>query len=81
MDKLERRNFCTFFGDRYRYFILILGWFCLTSISANMIALNFTLICMVPQDTQEGVIHIPQNSTVISLKNVKDYGASSKLKL
>uniref|UniRef100_A0A915DAD6 Major facilitator superfamily (MFS) profile domain-containing protein n=1 Tax=Ditylenchus dipsaci TaxID=166011 RepID=A0A915DAD6_9BILA len=38
----------TTFGNRYRYFILGLGWLCLTSISSNMIALNFTLICMSP---------------------------------
>ncbi|KAI6236164.1 Major facilitator superfamily transporter [Aphelenchoides besseyi] len=36
------------FFDNYRYFILFLGWICLTTISSNMIALNFTLICMVP---------------------------------
>lgn len=36
----------TQFSNRYRYFVLVLGWLCLTSISSNMIALNFTLICM-----------------------------------
>lgn len=32
----------------HRYFILLLSWLCLTSISSNMLALNFTLICMGP---------------------------------
>ncbi|KAI1703048.1 major facilitator superfamily domain-containing protein [Ditylenchus destructor] len=36
------------FKDRYRYFILFLGFLCATSLSANMSIFNFTLICMVP---------------------------------
>uniref|UniRef100_A0A0R3S3S6 MFS domain-containing protein n=1 Tax=Elaeophora elaphi TaxID=1147741 RepID=A0A0R3S3S6_9BILA len=34
------------FEHRTRYFILLLGWICLTSIFSNTIALNFTFICM-----------------------------------
>ncbi|KAL3981477.1 Major Facilitator Superfamily protein [Acanthocheilonema viteae] len=34
------------FEHRTRYIILLLGWFCLTSIFSNTIALNFTFICM-----------------------------------
>ena len=37
-----------FFSNRYRYFILFLVCLCLTSISSNKIALNFTIICMAP---------------------------------
>uniref|UniRef100_A0A914Z3W5 Major facilitator superfamily (MFS) profile domain-containing protein n=1 Tax=Panagrolaimus superbus TaxID=310955 RepID=A0A914Z3W5_9BILA len=33
-------------SHRFRYFILILGVACLTSISSNLSALNFTFICM-----------------------------------
>lgn len=44
---------CTF-GNRYRYFVLLLGWICLTSVSSNMIALNFTLICMSPPVVANG---------------------------
>ncbi len=42
------------FRHRYRYFVLILGWLCLASISSNMIALNFTLICMSPPSVGNG---------------------------
>jgi len=40
-------------AHKFRYFILILGCACLTSISSNMITLNFTLICMYPTNTSE----------------------------
>uniref|UniRef100_A0A914QZB0 Major facilitator superfamily (MFS) profile domain-containing protein n=1 Tax=Panagrolaimus davidi TaxID=227884 RepID=A0A914QZB0_9BILA len=33
-------------SHRFRYFILLLGLACLTSISSNLSALNFTFICM-----------------------------------
>ncbi|KAI6214384.1 Membrane transporter [Aphelenchoides besseyi] len=46
--EMERPVGSFVFFDNYRYFILFLGWICLTTISSNMIALNFTLICMVP---------------------------------
>uniref|UniRef100_A0A1I7RH42 MFS domain-containing protein n=2 Tax=Bursaphelenchus xylophilus TaxID=6326 RepID=A0A1I7RH42_BURXY len=35
-----------FQSDMFRYFILLLGFLCLTSVQSNMVALNFTLICM-----------------------------------
>lgn len=34
------------FRDRFRFFIVILGTLCLTSIFSNTLTLNFTLICM-----------------------------------
>lgn len=37
------------FCNKYRFFILILGCLCLTSVFSNMITLNFTIICMSPQ--------------------------------
>lgn len=40
----------------FRYFILLLSWLCLTSISSNMLALNFTLICMGPPPSANGTI-------------------------
>ncbi|KAI1717432.1 major facilitator superfamily domain-containing protein [Ditylenchus destructor] len=36
------------FRNKFRFFILILGCFCLTSVFSNMITLNFTIICMDP---------------------------------
>lgn len=33
---------------RFRYVILLLGFLCLTSVQSNMVALNFSLICMSP---------------------------------
>ena len=48
--KIKTQNFATpLFFNKYRYFILILGCLCLTSIFSNMITLNFTIICMSPQ--------------------------------
>lgn len=35
---------------RFRHLILILTCLCLTSISSNMLALNFTIICMAPNN-------------------------------
>ena len=43
---LAERPKASIFSHRFRYSILLLGVLCLTSISANMMSLNFTLICM-----------------------------------
>uniref|UniRef100_A0A915E4K0 Major facilitator superfamily (MFS) profile domain-containing protein n=1 Tax=Ditylenchus dipsaci TaxID=166011 RepID=A0A915E4K0_9BILA len=45
---LENPRLKWLFRDNYRFFILFLGFFCTTCISANMSAFNFTLICMTP---------------------------------
>ncbi|KAI1717195.1 major facilitator superfamily domain-containing protein [Ditylenchus destructor] len=76
----------TTFGNRYRYFILILGWLCLTSISSNMIALNFTLICMSPPAVEgiSFVANYTQKDTYDSSLNhapVFDYTARDKAML
>lgn len=34
-----------FLSHRYRYFILVLGLFCLTMVNSNMVVYNFTVIC------------------------------------
>ncbi|XGW10067.1 hypothetical protein V3C99_011943 [Haemonchus contortus] len=39
------------FKDRFRYVLLILGFFCLTSICSNYIIINFTFICMAHDDS------------------------------
>ncbi|KAI6175986.1 Major facilitator superfamily transporter [Aphelenchoides bicaudatus] len=57
---MERQTSFTF-GDKYRYFILLLGWVCLASVSSNMIALNFTLICMSPAVSNASIIPIVDN--------------------
>lgn len=40
--KVQYNIFC----NKFRYFILVLGTLCLTSIFSNMVTLNFTIICM-----------------------------------
>uniref|UniRef100_A0A915DTS0 Uncharacterized protein n=1 Tax=Ditylenchus dipsaci TaxID=166011 RepID=A0A915DTS0_9BILA len=42
-------SFSTFYGC-FRYFVLMLGTLCMTSTTSNMISLNFTFICMAPQN-------------------------------
>uniref|UniRef100_A0A915DBV7 Glucuronosyltransferase n=1 Tax=Ditylenchus dipsaci TaxID=166011 RepID=A0A915DBV7_9BILA len=54
------------FHHRFRYFILLLGFLCTTSISANMGAFNFTVICMISSPnviTQEPELlsYLPNN--------------------
>ncbi|CAD5227417.1 unnamed protein product [Bursaphelenchus xylophilus] len=39
------------FRDRYRYFILLLALFCLTSVASNMLTFNFSVLCMKPNTT------------------------------
>ncbi|VDO76506.1 unnamed protein product [Heligmosomoides polygyrus] len=39
------------YGHRFRYVLLILGFFCLTSMCSNYIIINFTFICMANDDT------------------------------
>ncbi|VDL66800.1 unnamed protein product [Nippostrongylus brasiliensis] len=41
-----------FYRNRFRYVILCLGFFCLTSIASNYLIINFTFICM-SKDTTE----------------------------
>uniref|UniRef100_A0A915E7Z6 Major facilitator superfamily (MFS) profile domain-containing protein n=1 Tax=Ditylenchus dipsaci TaxID=166011 RepID=A0A915E7Z6_9BILA len=41
------------FRNKFRFFILILGTLCLTSVFANMLTLNFTIICMDPMAAKE----------------------------
>ena len=50
------------FAHRFRYFILFLGFLCLTSICMNMTVYNFTLICMLkssPNETSPSSIQNP----------------------
>lgn len=37
---------CGVFCNKFRFFILLLGTFCMSAIFSNMITLNFTIICM-----------------------------------
>lgn len=48
IDHIHREPNCFF--DRYRFFLLILCTLCLSSVFSNMITLNFTIICMTPQN-------------------------------
>lgn len=41
------------FCNRFRFFVLILGTLCLTSVFSNMLTLNFTLICFDPNRVAE----------------------------
>lgn len=49
-DIITKKSSKSVFSHRYRHLILILTCLCLTSISSNMIALNFTIICMAPNN-------------------------------
>lgn len=51
------------FSHRFRYFILILGCSCLTSICSNLTALNFTFICMLKPSNGNSTF-LFSNSTV-----------------
>uniref|UniRef100_A0A183BUK4 MFS domain-containing protein n=1 Tax=Globodera pallida TaxID=36090 RepID=A0A183BUK4_GLOPA len=53
-EEVSRQRKSSIFCGRFRYFILFLSWLCLTSISSNMLALNFTLICMGSSPTTNG---------------------------
>uniref|UniRef100_A0A914Q032 Major facilitator superfamily (MFS) profile domain-containing protein n=1 Tax=Panagrolaimus davidi TaxID=227884 RepID=A0A914Q032_9BILA len=58
------------FAHRFRYFILILGCLCLTSVCSNMIALNFTLICMFhPAAESDPFVNLPLASENLTTTN------------
>uniref|UniRef100_A0A7E4V879 MFS domain-containing protein n=1 Tax=Panagrellus redivivus TaxID=6233 RepID=A0A7E4V879_PANRE len=64
----------TIWSHRFRYFILFLGCFCLTSICSNMIALNFTFICMDNPSADRSFTPRPEHENLTSkeLQHVKD---------
>uniref|UniRef100_A0A7E4VI38 MFS domain-containing protein n=1 Tax=Panagrellus redivivus TaxID=6233 RepID=A0A7E4VI38_PANRE len=63
------------FADRYRYLILFIGALCLTMVCSNMIALNFTLICM--NENGETVDH-GANSTELPIAPKYHYSTHEK---
>uniref|UniRef100_A0A915EQI0 Major facilitator superfamily (MFS) profile domain-containing protein n=1 Tax=Ditylenchus dipsaci TaxID=166011 RepID=A0A915EQI0_9BILA len=72
------------FCNKFRYFILILGTLCMTSIFSNMITLNFTIICMDSQNKTgtvfEGIEEKPSES-VFEIARFHDYTAYEKTML
>ncbi|CAI2354377.1 unnamed protein product [Caenorhabditis sp. 36 PRJEB53466] len=59
------------YGNYYRYIVLFVGFFCLSSVCSNYIIINFTFICMKEDMSETRFI----NNTV---KSVYDYSSAEK---
>uniref|UniRef100_A0A914PX40 Major facilitator superfamily (MFS) profile domain-containing protein n=1 Tax=Panagrolaimus davidi TaxID=227884 RepID=A0A914PX40_9BILA len=63
---------------KFRYFILLLGLACLTSISSSLNALNFTFICMRKPMNENYIPNLQPNVTVIPPKTEFMYTTNEK---
>ncbi|KIH50080.1 hypothetical protein ANCDUO_19844 [Ancylostoma duodenale] len=46
-------SFSIFHCNHFRYLLLVLGFFCLTSINSNYMVITFTFICMGSENSRE----------------------------
>ncbi|KIH64573.1 hypothetical protein ANCDUO_05116 [Ancylostoma duodenale] len=73
-------SFSIFHCNHFRYLLLVLGFFCLTSINSNYMVITFTFICMGSENTKEANMSsiINNVSCLGSSINTVDYTSAEK---
>lgn len=70
------------FRNKFRYFILILGTLCLTSVFSNMLTLNFTIICMDPLEALTHNITVsvsPFSKIIYTQRSIKSISTDQRI--